>query len=601
MMRHLQIPRLEYAKIATIFNPVKFDADEWVQLALNAGMKYMIITAKHHDGFAMFNSASNDYNIVNRSPWRRDPIKELAEASRRKGLKFGVYYSLGRDWDDPDVPTNLMPDGSTRTNFWDFPDESIKDFSRYFERKVKPQIRELLTQYGDIDVLWFDTPEIISTKQSIELLRLIHSIQPKCIVNQRIGNRYGDYRVEEQNIPVERITDPWETCMTLNRHWGYYLGDENWKSLETVVRNLIDIVSKDGNFLLNVGPTGEGVIPAGSVERLRETGKWLALNGEAIYGASGSPIGRPDWGRVTQNTTKNTIYLHVFDWPTDGKLSVNGLDTENIASAKLLTTNQPLNVSAGSRGVTLITLPTKAPDNISSTIILTMKSLADINCAPKPPNEGWTRWEPTYRLQNWTIRADNERFWDHGNNNFTTMLEAGDARPPGTPGGNRVELRWPDWIDQEAEHMMEADVMYESGTHGTCLMQIKTNQSAGGGGNASIYLVVREGDLFHGVNRRVIIEGGYDKWHNIKVAYNPANGLARVWINDELKFHHTYLSGAGASWYFKNGAYWAAASSKVHFKNLSFWVNPVKEPKEVIEANRQIVEERAAARQKSVQ
>jgi alpha-L-fucosidase len=159
---------------------------------------------------------------------------------------------------------------------------------------VKPQVRELLTQYGPIAVLWFDTPERISQTQSIELLGLIHRLQPDCIVNQRVGNRYGDYRVAEQNIPAGGYADAWETCMTLNRHWGYYRGDEEFKSTETVVRNLVDIASKGGNFLLNVGPTGEGVIPAGSVARLRAAGQWLARNGAAIYGTSASPLGQPE-------------------------------------------------------------------------------------------------------------------------------------------------------------------------------------------------------------------------------------------------------------------------------------------------------------------
>jgi alpha-L-fucosidase len=290
MMRHLQMPRAQYAKIADVFNPVKFDADEWARVARDAGMRYMVITAKHHDGFAMFDSPSSGYNVVARTLWKRDPIKELAAACRRHGLKFGVYYSLGRDWDDPDVPTR---DGY-RSNTWDYPDEARKDFAKYFERKVKPQVRELLTQYGPIAVLWFDTPERISQTQSIELLGLIHRLQPDCIVNQRVGNRYGDYRVAEQNIPAGGYADAWETCMTLNRHWGYYRGDEEFKSTETVVRNLVDIASKGGNFLLNVGPTGEGVIPAGSVARLRAAGQWLARNGAAIYGTSASPLGQPE-------------------------------------------------------------------------------------------------------------------------------------------------------------------------------------------------------------------------------------------------------------------------------------------------------------------
>lgn len=211
----------------------------------------------------------------------------------------------------------------------------------------------------------------------------------------------------------------------------------------------------------------------------------------------------------------------------------------------------------------------------------------------KPPGEGWTKWTAaTYKLQNWTTKAAGERFWDHGNNNFTCMLEKGDAIPPGAPrpgmgGGNRVELRWPDWPDQEAEHMMEADVMYEKGTNGTCIMQIKTNTGTGGGGHESVYLNVKnDGNLYHGVSRQVIIENGFDKWHNIKAAYNPITGLARVWINNELKFQHTYPSGEGSAWYFKNGAYWASGTSKVHFKNLTFWVNPVKETPETIAASK---------------
>jgi alpha-L-fucosidase len=205
MMRHLKIPLSEYAKIATEFNPTKFDAGQWARIAKGAGMKYMVITSKHHDGFAMWKSASSDYNIVARTPWKRDPIKELAEATRKEGLKFGVYYSLGRDWQDPDVPTK---DGY-RSNTWDYPDESKKVFARYFERKVKPQVKELLTQYGPIAVMWFDTPEQITKAQSEELLRLIHGLQPDTIVNARVGNRLGDYAVEEQKIPAGGEPHPW--------------------------------------------------------------------------------------------------------------------------------------------------------------------------------------------------------------------------------------------------------------------------------------------------------------------------------------------------------------------------------------------------------
>ncbi len=378
MMRHLKIPLADYAKIADVFNPVKFDADTWVRTAKEAGMKYMVITSKHHDGFAMFDSASSDYNVVKRTPWKHDAIRELADACRRGGLKFGVYYSLGRDWEDPDVPTSVKADGNRRSNVWDFPDEDKKDFAKYFERKVKPQVRELLTHYGPIAVMWFDTPEQITKPQSEELARLIHELQPDCIVNQRVGNRLGDYRVAEQNVPDAGYSDPWETCMTLNGHWGYYLGDEKWKTTEKAVRTLVDIVSKGGNFLLNVGPTGEGVIPAGSVERLHEVGAWLKVNGEAIYGTTGSPFKKLDWGRCTKKTTADgtTLYLHVFNWPTDGKLLVPGL-RNTIASATLLAGGQSVAVASDAGGI-VVTLPVTAPDVLSSTVVLKVKDALEI-------------------------------------------------------------------------------------------------------------------------------------------------------------------------------------------------------------------------------
>jgi alpha-L-fucosidase len=366
MMRHLTIPIAEYEKIASDFNPVRFDATQWVRIAKDAGMKYIIITSKHHDGFAMYNSPGDSYNIVARTPFKRDPIKELADACRKQGVRFGVYYSLGRDWHDPDVPTR---DGY-RSNTWDFPDESKKDFSKYFERKVKPQVTELLTQYGPIAVMWFDTPEKISRAQSQELLALIHRLQPDCVVNARVGNRLGDYAVEEQKIPDGGDPKPWETCMTLNSHWGYHKADEKWKPTQVLLRNLIDITSKGGNFLLNVGPTGEGVIPAPSVERLKEVGAWMKVNGEAIYGTTASPLKNLPWGRCTKKVTgkETTLYLHVFDWPPNGRLSVPGMKNEP-DSVILLAGGRKLESTSTEKGLT-ISLSPAPPDKISSTIVL---------------------------------------------------------------------------------------------------------------------------------------------------------------------------------------------------------------------------------------
>lgn len=371
MMQRLKIPLAEYAKIADDFNPANFNADEWVGIAKNAGMKYIVITSKHHDGFAMFDSTSSDYNIVKRTPWHRDPVKELADACRKQGMKFGVYYSLGRDWADPDVPTR---DGY-RSNTWDYPNETNKVFAKYFERKVKPQITELLTHYGPIAVLWFDTPEKISAAESQELVGLIHKLQPDCIINSRVGHGLGDYGVQEQKIPGAGDVKPWETCMTLNGHWGYFKGDEKWKPASTVIHNLVDIASKGGNYLLNVGPTGAGIIPNGAVEDLNAVGAWMKVNGESIYGTSASPLkAQPAWGRVTKKGDK--LYLHVFDWPKDGKLVLEGMVSEPKEIHLLADSKQKLGIAAsgwtGYEGNIMIDLPPQPLDPIDTVVVLTL-------------------------------------------------------------------------------------------------------------------------------------------------------------------------------------------------------------------------------------
>jgi len=375
MMLHLQIPLKEYAKIADVFDPANFNAGEWVAVAKNAGMKYIVITAKHHDGFAMYDSASSDYNVVKRTAWHRDPVAELDAACRKQGLKFGVYYSLGRDWEDPDCPTK---DGY-RSNTWDYPNETNKIFAKYFERKVKPQVTELLEKYHPA-VLWFDTPEEISAAGSRELLALIRKLQPDCIVNSRIGHNLGDYDVSEQQIPGAADVKPWETCMTLNGHWGYFLGDEKWKSPGVVIHDLVDIISKGGNYLLNVGPTGEGIIPQGAVTDLNAVGAWMKTNGGSIYGTSASPLEKqPAWGRVTKKG--DTLYLHIFDWPGDGILKVQGVGAK---TAYLLDDPAKKSILHGGYhdGTSIsgswveVKLPSKPVDPIDTVVVLPLSSAA---------------------------------------------------------------------------------------------------------------------------------------------------------------------------------------------------------------------------------
>ncbi|MBO9675713.1 MAG: alpha-L-fucosidase [Sphingobacteriaceae bacterium] len=294
-MLYERIPVQEYGSIASQFNPVDFDADKWVKQAKETGMKYIVFTAKHHDGFAMYNSASSDYNIVKRSPFKRDPIAELAKACKKYQITLCLYYSLGRDWQDPDVPTN-WPVKAGRSNTWDYPNEDAKVFNRYFERKVKPQVTELLTHYGPIGVLWFDTPELISKKESAELKALVKKLQPNCLVNNRIGNGYGDFSISEQSL-TPSSKQAWESCLTIGQNWGYNRHDSLWKSPEVLARHLVEVVANGGNFLLNVGPKGDGTFPDWATGRLKELGKWMEINHEAIYNSH-------PWLSVKENTTQ---------------------------------------------------------------------------------------------------------------------------------------------------------------------------------------------------------------------------------------------------------------------------------------------------------
>ena len=278
-----KIPVAEMREEAKRFNPVQFDANEWVAAARRAGMKYIVMGSKHHEGFAMFDSPCNDFNVVKATPFGRDIIGELAAACQRQGMPFGVYYSLGRDWDDPDCPSNWPREGG-RSNDWDYPNERAKEFSRYFERKAMPQVLELLRQYPNISILWFDTPGYCSPEQSQRMIDTIQKYRPGCLINDRVGNGLGDFITPEQTVSGGLDPDPWESCITIGSSWGYTKRDTVFKSPEIVARLLTDIVSKGGNLLLNIGPTPWGTFPEKAVANLDAVGRWLGTNGEAVYG-----------------------------------------------------------------------------------------------------------------------------------------------------------------------------------------------------------------------------------------------------------------------------------------------------------------------------
>ncbi len=388
IMNDMQIPDSQYAKLVPQFDPEKFNAREWVRLAKNAGMKYIVITSKHHDGFGLFRSESTDWCIKS-TPFQRDPLRELADACHAEGVKLCFYHSI-MDWHHP----GYLPRKS-----WNDLANPNPDFDRYVAY-MKGELKELLTRYGPIGILWFDgewesswTPE-----RGEDLYNYVRGLQPDIIVNNRVGKarsgmvgmnkdnaRVGDYGTPEQQIPATGFGPGvyWESCMTMNDTWGYKRDDQDWKSAQTLVRNLIDCASKGGNYLLNVGPTGEGLIPDASVERLKEIGEWMKINHAAIYGTSASPFAKLDWGRCTKKTTSGgvTLYLHVFDWPKDGKLVVPGLRNK-VGRAYLIKSNflgahKTLKTENGDAGVTVF-VPPDAPDKISSTIVLKIKGELEI-------------------------------------------------------------------------------------------------------------------------------------------------------------------------------------------------------------------------------
>ena len=323
IMLRAGIPVKEYEKLAQQFNPVKFDAEKWVLLAKNAGMKYIVITSKHHDGFAMFQSKASNYNIYNATPFKRDPLMELAAACRKHGIRLGFYYSQAQDWHEAGGTYSGLESGKPH---WD-PELKRDSLMNYINGKALPQVKEILENYGGLDILWWDTP-IGMTEEAARLLQNEVDKYPNLITNNRLYKPWpGDFSTPEQHVPPTGLDYDWEVCMTMNTSWGYKWYDNEWKSSETLIKMLVDIASKGGNLLLNVGPTAEGLIPDSSVIRLEEIGNWMQRNGESVYETTASPFFKLTWGRCTQKVENGntTLYLHVFDWPKDELLRVPGI------------------------------------------------------------------------------------------------------------------------------------------------------------------------------------------------------------------------------------------------------------------------------------
>ena len=379
IMARAKIPISEYEQFSRNFNPQLFDAKQWVKIAADAGMKYIVITTKHHDGFCLWDSEVTDYDIIDFTQFDRDIIGELTEACNEAGLKMCFYYSI-LDWHHPDAQAYHEPEyiknHTKRTS---------PNWSRYADSYMRPQLAELIKNY-DPAVLWFDGEWIgdWTEPQGKALYNELRGMKPSLIINNRVGkgrkgmqgfskdDTYaGDFGTPEQEIPDRGFPGvDWESCMTMNNTWGFKTNDHRWKSNKKLIHNLVDIASKGGNFLLNIGPKADGTIPTPSVKRLAAMGRWMKINSESIYGTQASPYSKPEWGRYTSKPGK--LYVHVFDWPTSGKLTIEDPELKAKRVYLLADPTSDLKTSSGDAGLT-IELPAEATDEIASVVVVELE------------------------------------------------------------------------------------------------------------------------------------------------------------------------------------------------------------------------------------
>ena len=329
-----RIEKEEYVTLLDRFDWDRIDPEQWVILAKQAGMKYLTFTAKHHDGFALWNSDVSDYDVANYTDPSRDIVKELSQACKKHGIKFGLYYSHWVDW--------AHPYGWDHTReIYELPEEK---YDQYWQEKVIPQMRELLTKYGNIDMIWFDmwvhhSDAIVTKEQLMQLKKLIRELQPNCLINSRVGlSMEEDSDVDFKTLGDNQLGDqkedfPWQSPATVSHSWGYHRTDTEWKSISTLLQSLISNVSLNGNFMLNIGPRSDGTVPYEMKQRLLEIGQWLDVNGESVYGASAFELSKAqhDWGRITKKQMPDggtQLYLHLFNRPYNKKLKVTGVTSQ---------------------------------------------------------------------------------------------------------------------------------------------------------------------------------------------------------------------------------------------------------------------------------
>jgi alpha-L-fucosidase len=448
IMNKAKIPVAEYKKFATEFNPVKYDPEAWVKLAKDAGMKYIVITSKHHDGFALFDSKVTGWDVVDATPYGKDLLAPLVEACRREGIKIGFYYSQSQDW--------CHPGGAVATwGQWSGPwdNAQLGDYDEYLDKIAIPQVNEILTRYGGLDIIWWDTPMYMTPERAAKFQAVIADY-PDLITNNRLGGEVqGDTETPEQHIPSTGYPDGrrFEVCMTMNDTWGYKSWDHNWKSTEELIRNLSDIASKGGNFLLNVGPTAEGLIPQPSIETLQKIGKWMKVNGDAIYSTMASPFHYLPWGRSTQKGNK--LYLHVFDWPDNGKLAVPLL---NKVKRAYLLTNQEKTLKVKKSGLNKsIQIPSIAPDQFVSVVVLEIEGKPEIlpiptsgkkvSASSEQPNHEAKNLTDGNQKNSWQPAENDKDMWvevDLGEKISIGTVSVAEPWRSGNNKGQKLELQY---------------------------------------------------------------------------------------------------------------------------------------------------------------
>jgi alpha-L-fucosidase len=449
LLNTAQIKIADYLPLLDQFNPVKFEARKWAKIAKGAGMKYLVITSKHHDGFGLWHSKQTEWDVES-TPFKRDILRELAAACKAEGIKFCLYHSI-MDWHHPDY----LP-----RRAWDPRSEIKPNFDNYVNY-MKAQLAEIVKGYGPA-ILWFDGEweNTWTHERGIDLYNYVRSLKPDILVNNRVdkgragmagmtvGDHLGDFGTPEQEIPANGFPGvDWESCMTFNDSWGFHQNDHNWKSAETIIRNLIDCASKGGNYLLNVGPTALGEIPGASIERLEAAGAWLKVNGEAIYGTKAGPFPKtPKWGRATWKPGK--LYLHVFE-PTP-RLELPGLNAK-VKKAYLLADKRPASVADTGQGIA-VHLPPNAVGGAASVVVLEVTGTPSVESIPIRPNKNGTL----------TLGAEEAEVVGH-----TARYEAGMKQAIGFWSDAKDKVVWDVEFPRGGPFEVEVEIACEPGSEGS--------------------------------------------------------------------------------------------------------------------------------------